>query len=101
MPKSEHPADLAAAQRLQALWIERQGRTNESHWSEIRELKEATAEEKRDRMTRDELLLGMVEAIKGQVAEIAHGAKLAVMVGRFAFAVAGLIVAAKAAGILK
>jgi hypothetical protein len=101
MPASEHPADLAQAQRLQALWIERQSQTNAVHWSEIVELKQSGAEEKRDRVTRDELLLTTVQTIQRKVDEIAYGSRLAVIIGRALFAIAGLIVAAKAAGLIK
>lgn len=101
MPASEHPADLAKAQRLQALWIERQSQASDMHWSEIVELQQSAAEEKRDRITRDELLLTTVQAIQRKVDEIAYGSRLAVIIGRALFAVAGLTVAAKAAGLIK
>jgi hypothetical protein len=101
MPKTEQPADIAAAQRLQALWIERQGQTNQAHWQEIHGVKEAQKIERRDRMQRDELILTMLQNIQTRVDKVFHASRLAVIVGQAAFAIAGLLVAAKAAGIIK
>lgn len=98
MPVSEKPADLRKAIERQGLWIGGQNETNRIHWAEIVALKGAHAEERRDRMARDELILTTLESIKLQIARVETGSRLAVVVGRVAFAIAGLLVAAKAAG---
>jgi len=101
MPKTEHPHDIAEAVRTQALWIERQNQTNATHWGEINRLETDCGHCRGDRRLEGQLPMAAIEDLKKRVTEIQAGTKMSVIVGRAAFALAGLLVAAYAAGMLR
>lgn len=99
MPATEHPAELAKAIRLQAVWIEGQGKTNQAHWEKIRELESDCANCRNDRRLADEFVMARLNQIDMHLQELRSDKRWTVLVVRGLFAVATLLIAAKAAGV--
>jgi hypothetical protein len=101
IPSTNAPEDVRRAFERAALWIERQGDTNKTHWGKIGELERDCSECRNDRRQIDELVTRRLAHIDETMTEIRVSQKWILWLGRIAFGLASLYVAAHAAGVLK
>jgi hypothetical protein len=101
MPASEDPKDLRKSSELQALWIERQGQTTQHHWKTIQEVREECKACRADRQLVESMLHQRLDVQDLLLAEIRTNGKWVLRIISALGTIAALLVAAKAAGILK
>lgn len=101
IPVNDSPDSRRRAFERVALWISGQNRTNAAHWDRITENERTCAECRQDRRQIEALIVTRLDVIEKNVTAITSIGKWTVLGGRLLFALAGLLIAARAAGILK
>lgn len=86
---------------MQAMWITRQNDTNRTHWEKICENSKECQDCRADRRLVEAMLVQRLDRLQTTIDKMSGGAFWITSAGRFLLAVAGLLIAAKAAGVIR